>query len=429
LAVSLFGTAAAFLLTASTPAMAAGFYLQQQSVRGWGRANSGEAADSGPDSLWWNPASIGGATEKEGSFGATIFLPVGDLDDNGTLIDRPGLPPAPAGGIASISDPIEKGAAPHNAAVLPLGKRVALGLAITSPYSFTSDYDPAGWQRYSGIHSRLTTLDIQPSVAFMPAPWLSIGAAVNVEYADAFLSNALPNLTPGSADGRIRLKGSGWDIGWSAGIQLRPSSRVTVGIAYKSSIEHNLSGSVEIVGLTGPLAARNALADTKARFSTPWQLIIGARARVSKGLTLNVQTVRFGWGRFDAITVAAPLNTQIQQNYHNTWSVAFGADQAVGKKLTVRAGFQIDPTPTPAIGRSPRVPDADRIDYNIGASLKAGKRLTLDAAAGYTDFENDSIVRAEQFYGGTAAQTDVTTSGTATGQRAIVVSVGGRMRF
>ena len=429
IAMSLFGTAAAFLLTASTPAMAAGFYLQEQSVRGWGRANSGEVADSGPESLWWNPASIGGATEKEGSFGATIFLPVGDLDDNGTTIDRPGLPPVAAGGIASIQDPVRKGVAPHNGAVLPLGKKLALGLVITSPFSFTSDYDPAGWQRYSAIHTRLTTIDIQPSIAFMPTPWLSLGAGVNVEYANAFLSNALPNLAPGSPDGRIRLKGSGWDLGWSAGAQLHPAKGVTIGIAYKSAIRHVLDGSVEISGLAGPLAARNALADTEARFSTPWQLIVGARAAVSKSLTLDVQAVRFGWSKFDRINVAAPLNAQIPQDYHNTWSVAFGADEAVSDRLTVRAGIQIDPTPTPAIGRSPRVPDADRIDYNIGASFKAGKRLTLDAAAAWTDFEDDTILRNETFYGGTPAQTDVVTSGRESSQRAIVLSLGGRLKF
>jgi long-chain fatty acid transport protein len=45
------------------------------------------------------------------------------------------------------------GVAPNNAPLLPLGDRVALGLVITSPFSFTSDYDPAGWQRYSAIRS------------------------------------------------------------------------------------------------------------------------------------------------------------------------------------------------------------------------------------------------------------------------------------
>ena len=51
------------LLTVSTAALAtqahaSGFYLQEQSVRGTGRAYSGEVADQGPASLWWNPAAI-----------------------------------------------------------------------------------------------------------------------------------------------------------------------------------------------------------------------------------------------------------------------------------------------------------------------------------------------------------------------------------
>jgi long-chain fatty acid transport protein len=77
---------------------------------------------------------------------------------------------------------------------------------------------------------------------------------VNVEYADAFLSNALPNLAPGSADGRVRLKGNGWDWAGAPGAQLRPAARVTIGIAYKSAVDHKLGGPVEISGLAGPLA-------------------------------------------------------------------------------------------------------------------------------------------------------------------------------
>ena len=42
----------------AAPAFAGSFYLQEQSVRGAGRAFSGEAADRGVGSLWWNPASI-----------------------------------------------------------------------------------------------------------------------------------------------------------------------------------------------------------------------------------------------------------------------------------------------------------------------------------------------------------------------------------
>jgi long-chain fatty acid transport protein len=425
----LFGTTAALIVSIAGPAEGAGFYLQEQSVRGWGRANSGEVADQGPASLWWNPASIAGATEAEASFGATAIFPAGRVDDGGTLIDRPGVPPLPVGGISSLSDPIQRGVAPNNAFALPLGKRIAIGLAVSAPFSFTSDYDPSGWQRYSAIRSRLITLDIQPSLAVAVTDWLSVGAALNIEYSDAWLSNALPNLAPGSPDARLRLTGSGWDLGWSAGVQLRPAERVTIGLAYKSAVGHKLGGTVDISGLAGPLAARNVNAQTTARFTTPWQLTAGARIGVTPGLTLNAQVVHFGWSKFDGIDVGAPLSSTIIQNYRDTWSVAVGLDQQLGKKLTLRAGIQLDPTPTRDAFRNPRVPDGDRVDYNVGASYRLSKRIALDAAAGYTDLENSPISRDERFYAGTAAQTDVLTDGRAENQRVLVFAMGGRISF
>jgi long-chain fatty acid transport protein len=425
----LFGTAAGLVMTAAGTAEAAGFYLQEQSVRGWGRANSGEVADQGAASLWWNPASIAGATESEAVFGATGILPTGKVEDAGTLIDRPGFPPAPVGGPSLLRDPIVRGIAPHNAFALPLGDRVAVGLAVTAPFSFTSDYDPSGWQRYSAIRSRLLTLDVQPSLAVKATEWLSIGAALNIQYSDAWLSNALPNLAPGSADGRLRLTGSGWDWGWTAGIQLRPADRVSIGLAYKSAVEHKLEGPVEITGLTGALAARNVTAPTVARFTTPWQFIAGARLGLTQRLTLNVQAVHFGWSKFDRIEIAAPISNAIVQDYKDTWSVAVGFDQAIGERLTLRAGVQIDPTPTRDSGRDPRVPDGDRVDYNVGATWRMSDRISLDAAAGLTDLEDSPIARDERFYAGTAAQTDILTDGRAHGQRVFVFALGGRLSF
>ncbi len=425
----LFGTAAGLVMTGAGTAEAAGFYLQEQSVRGWGRANSGEVADQGAASLWWNPASIAGATESEAVFGATGILPTGKVEDAGTLIDRPGAAPAPVGGPSLLRDPIVKGIAPHNAFALPLGDRIAVGLAVTAPFSFTSDYDPSGWQRYSAIRSRLLTLDVQPSLAFKATEWLSLGAALNIQYSDAWLSNALPNLAPGSADGRLRLTGSGWDLGWTAGLQLRPADRLTIGLAYKSAVEHKLEGPVEISGLTGPLATRNIEARTVARFTTPWQLIAGARLGVTGNLTLNAQAVHFGWSKFDRIEIAAPISNAIVQNYKDTWSLAVGLDQAVGERLTLRAGIQLDSTPTRDLGRDPRVPDGDRVDYNVGATYRMTDRISLDAAAGFTDVENGPISRDERFYAGTAAQTEILTDGRVRGQSVLVVALGGRMSF
>jgi len=427
--LSLYGTAAGLLLMASGPALASGFYLQEQSVRGWGRANSGEVADQGPASLWWNPAATGWDEGSGASFGATAIVPRGRVEDLGTQIDRPGVPPVPVGGTSVLRDPVQKGVLPSTAAALRVGENISLGLAISSPFSFTTDYDPNGWQRYQAIRTRLITLDVQPSIAFAPSKSFSIGAALNVEYSDAFLSNALPNLAPGSADGRFRLDGKGVDFGWSVGAQLRPAKRITLGLAYKSAIDHKLPGVVSITGLSGPLAGRNLDSDIVVRFSTPWQIIAGGRFGVTDRLTLNAQAVHVGWSKFERLDFGAPINSFITQNYKNSWSFALGADAALSDRLTLRGGIQFDGTPTRDERRDARVPDSDRVNYNVGASFRMGKRMTLDAAAGYTDFETTPITRDERFYAGTAAQVDIFTDGQATHQRALVLSLGGRIGF
>jgi long-chain fatty acid transport protein len=425
--------AAATALTASlgfaASANAQAFYLQEQAARAAGRAFSGEAADTGAASLWWNPASIAGMAEGEATISGSVILPRGDVADNGTLIRRPGGTFAPVGGDAVTHNPINNGVLPSGAIAVPLGDRVALGLAVTSPYSFTTDYPETSWARYSALKTELRTVDIQPSVAVAVTDWLRVGAALNVEYTDASLGNALPNVLATLPDGKQQLKGNGWDFGWSAGFQMH-NDVATIGVAYKSAIKHTLTGDLEVSGLVGPLAGSNmSLSDIEAEFYTPAQVIVGARFRLSDRFTLNGQVVHFGWSKFDAIRIGAPVNQAIPENYRDTWSLATGFDYAASQKLTLRAGVQHAQTPTRDGERDARVPDSDRWNYAVGASYAVTPKFTLDAGANYVDFKDATIDRVTAAYAGTAAQTPILTSGELQGAHAVVMSLGGRLKF
>jgi long-chain fatty acid transport protein len=427
--ISLFAATALGSAFAASAANAQAFYLQEQAARAAGRAFSGEVADTGPTSLWWNPASIAGMENGEATLSATLILPRGDVVDTGTLIRRPGQLPAPVGGNGVTRNPINNGVLPSGAIAMPLGDRVAIGVAVTSPYSFTTDYPEDSWARYSAARTKLLTIDIQPTIAVAVTDWLRVGAGLNVEYTDASLSNALPNLSAALPDGRQELAGDGWDLGWSAGFQMH-NDDVTIGFSYKSAIEHTLKGDLEISGLVGPLAGNNeSLSGVEARFYTPAQVIVGGRFRLSNQLTLNAQAMHYQWSKFDAIRLGAPLNVAIPENYRDSWSLAGGVDYAVSPSLTVRAGVQHAQTPTQDARRDARVPDADRWNYGLGASYAVSSRFTIDAAANYVDFENSSIDRVTAAYPGTAAQTPILTSGELRNARAFVFSLGGRIRL
>ena len=406
-------------------AHAQAFYLQEQSARGAGRAFSGEGADTGAQSLWWNPASIGGLDHVDAAISAAVILPKGKVNNAGTLICRPGQACAPVGGDQVSRDPINNGVLPSGAIAVPFGDKVAVGLAVTSPYSFTTDYAPTSWARYSALRTKLQTVDIQPSLAIAPTDWLRVGGAVNVEHVYASLGNALPNVSPLQADGRQKLEGDGWDLGWSAGVQMH-NSWATVGISYKSRIKHTLTGDLTVSGLQAPIPTTQnvTLSGQKAQFYTPAQTIVSGRFKLASPLTFNAQIVRYNWSKFDAIRLGAPLNTALPENYRDSWSQAGGFDYAVSPALTLRAGVQHANTPTQNGLRDARVPDADRWNYGAGGTFQLTPRIGIDFAGNYVDFKDATIDRRTAAYAGTPLQTPVLTSGTLTDARALVFSLG-----
>ena len=289
-------------------AQAGGFYLQEQGVRGTGRAYSGEVADTGVESLWWNPAAIA-RSGREAYVGASGILVQSELTDRGSTITYPGGVTLPVGGEPRAYNPIQKGFLPNLAIAMPIGDRFAVALSAHAPYDFSTVYRGAAFTRYDALKSRLNVVDLQLTGAMKVSDWLDLGAGLDAEYADANLINADPNLSPLVPDGQTQLKGHGWDYGWNLGAQAH-FDRLTLGASYRSSIKHKLDGQVSVSGLLGPLAAANMDVPGKARFSTPWVATLGARYQLTDKLALNAQAQRIGWSKFDAIGVTTPAGAQ-----------------------------------------------------------------------------------------------------------------------
>src|SRR5690606_5447176 len=91
---------------ASTQSHAAGFYLQEQSVKGAGRAYSGEVADQGVDSLWWNPAAIA-RSGREAYVGLHAVFVDATVENHGSMITYPGGTTIPVQGEPRAFNPIE----------------------------------------------------------------------------------------------------------------------------------------------------------------------------------------------------------------------------------------------------------------------------------------------------------------------------------
>jgi len=417
-------------LTAAS-ADAAGFYVQEQSARGAGRAYSGEAADTGIQSAWWNPAAIARLQAPEAYVGGQAILVAADVDDAGSTIQRPGQPSAAVGGQPGQSNPLQRGLAPSAGFAYPLGERAAIGVSVTAPFDFTNKYGAESWTRYDALKSRVADANVGVLAALRVTGGLDVGVGLDAQYASATLTQALPNLSPQLPDAQQRLSGSGWDFGWNAGAQYHAGERLTLAASYRSKIRHSLRGKVSVTGLLGPLEAANMTARGSATFNTPWIATLGARLRASDRLWINVQVQRIGWGEFGAIAVSLPGATQeIPQDYSDTTSVAAGLDYqpASTPGWAFRAGVQYDPTPTPAASRSTRVPDGDRWLFGVGASHRLADGMTLDANANYVAFADTRVRRDDVAFGGTPAATPISLRGAVSGH-AVVLGAGLSWRF
>jgi long-chain fatty acid transport protein len=330
----------------------------------------------------------------------------------------------PVGGDPHAEDPILSGFIPNLGFTSPVGDRFAVAVFMAAPFNLGTKYDPASFARYEAIKSRLTTADIQAGGAWRVNDQFDLGLAFDAMLADANLTSAIPNLPPATTDARNRLHGHGWDFGWNVGMQWHPNEDVDVGLSYRSAIDHEIEGLVEVDGLLGPLAAGNFAGPGKATFTTPWMATLGARWEAIDRLTLNAQVQWIGWEEFDAIRIRTAMGrTILPQNYDSTVTGGIGADYELNPRWTIRAGVQFDPTPTPDRGRTARVPDGDRWIFAGGASWRATEHLTVDASADYVAFDDSRIDSTAEFFVGTPAQTVVHQLGEVSGH-AWVVSTG-----
>jgi long-chain fatty acid transport protein len=410
-------------------AHAGGFYLQEQSVRGTGRAYSGEVADTGVESLWWNPASIA-RSGREAYVGLHAIFVGATAVDHGSTITYPFSAPIPIGGFPRANKPISPGLLPNFAIATPIGDRFAVGLSLTAPFNFTTKYEPGTWTRFDALTSNLRTIDGQLTAAMKVTDWLDLGVSANTEYVDARLTGALPNFSSSQPEASNELSGNGWDWGWGIGAQAH-FDRLTLGASYKSKIDHKLKGDITIDGLLPPLPTNfNGSTSASATFTTPWIATFGARYALTDKLTLNGQVQRIGWSEFNAIQIMSdPLLSQtVPEGYHDVTTGGVGVDYVVNPALTLRAGVQYDPTPTPDQNASYRVPDSNRWLYGVGATGTINDHMKVDAALLYIDLKSRTIDREAVFNAGTLAETTANLDGSIKGS-GFVLSLGMRTSF
>lgn len=383
-------------LTIASAANAAGFYIQEQSVRGLGSAFSGSATTlDDASTIYFNPAGMTKLDGMQIQAGANLLIPNAKVKDNGSTVAAP----AAASGIAvggPSGNPYDPTPVPNGFFSYQLTDSLWAGVGVTAPFGLGSDYGNTWFGRFDSTKTELAVIDIQPTVAYKVNDWLSLGAGVNIAHSSADLRSrviaAIPPV-PTLVEGNSKLEGDDWGFGYSLGVQLKPLPETTVGISYKSEVHHTLDGKIVGTFLNGtPIPGQSS--NGTAKLTTPDHVTIGVAHNVTDRLTLQGQAQWFGWNNFDNITAIRDSGVQasrVDQNYQTSWAFSLGAEYKVDDKWRVRGGLQFDETPTTDEYRTSRTPDGDRTWFSLGTTYSINEKLDLDVAGTYIDVDDGII--------------------------------------
>lgn len=405
-------------LACAGPACADSFALNENSALELGRANAGATTQTGDASAaYGNPAlmSFFDAPTVTG-VASGVFGADERFRDAGST-DLLGAPLGPGAG-----DFLDDAAVPALHAIYPLNERWALGLSVTVPFGLATSYESSWAGRYQAIDSELTTINVNPSVSYRVNEALSIGAGLSAQYAEATLSSAIDfgavcfgavgpttciglGLLPQSADGRTTINGDDWAYGFNLGVAWRPSETVTMGLAYRSQVDHELKGDADFIvpAQAAFLTAGGAFTDTSGRaaIDLPATVEAGVSWQAADNLAVYLNLRWRFWSSVEELRVQFDNPAQPDAveplNYEDSGRIAVGADYAISDAWSVRAGFAYDQTPTQAEFRSARISDDNRYYFALGASYTGWEGWQVDLAYNRVEIEDHDFDHTGNF--------------------------------
>ncbi|MDV2857846.1 MULTISPECIES: outer membrane protein transport protein [Oceanimonas] len=400
---------AAAVTMATGQAQAAAFQLAEQSTTGLGRAYAGEgAAAENASVLGRNPAAMTLFDRSSLSAGAVYVNPEVDVEGKG--------PTAALGqsqGLPTRSDDIADDAVvPFFYYVQPINEQWAAGLGIFTNYGLSTTYQDNHYAGPVAGKTALTTININPNIAFKANEHISLGAGFNAVYADAELIRHAGVLYNGLVDQALqnpafggnvtaaqnyvaqqtgltgptseaaRLTGDDWGYGWNIGLMLEADEHNRWALTYRSEVDLTLEGKYAGTSSAGQTVPG------KLDLTLPAIAELSGFHQVDPAWAVHYGIMWTQWSSFEELkALGSDGGTLFEkpEKFNNSWRVSAGLTHQLNDQWTLRGGLAYDQSPVPEATRSISIPDVDRTWYTLGATYAVSQNLSVDAAFAFLD--------------------------------------------
>jgi len=385
------------LLTAST-SFAAGFRLPEAGAKAMGMGFAFTAQADDPSAIYFNPA---GLTQLKGQ---NIMVGLTYVRENGGEF----IGTTPVDNQTAIKTETQKSLnffipnAYYTKTNASTG--FAYGVGIFAPFGLGQEYNDKNTSIFRNQITKidLMTVVVNPTIAFKVNEFLSVGAGIDFMYGKAKLEKTPWSLGLGGVNVyNLKLEADGTAWGYNFGVLLKPTENLRIGANYRSPFTLKLKdGDVDLSNITGAAggAVQGAFGGTSfstkgnATLSLPATFALGASYTMGK-LTVNADADWTFWHSYGSLPIEirdqkflgpSPLlvTTNAAKNWVDVCAIRIGGEYRVTDPLALRAGFVYDPSPVPADTMGPELPDANRMNYMVGAGYKVGP-WTIDGALMY----------------------------------------------
>jgi long-chain fatty acid transport protein len=400
----------------STQVLSAGFSLFEQGASGQGVAYAGAAAvGEDASTIYFNPAAMTRLSGQQIVVAGHIIMPTSEYKDSGqsTLFDGSSL-------TGPNSDGGSTGFVPNLYWAAKLENDLHVGIGVNVPFGLATEYDDGWVGRYHGLKSEITTININPSIAWKATDTVSLGFGLNFQYIDIELTNNIyspavcVNLSGAcdtAGDSHLRLEGDDMSIGWNVGVLWDITQKDRLGVAYRSEVKHEVTGDAtytmdDDAALQGILDATNtAIAPftvfestaLTAAASMPETFSVSYVRDINDQWSLLADWTWTGWSHLDTVDIvltggAPGRDPSLDLAFANTNRFAVGAHYKPGNNWIFRGGLAYDESPvrSPEL-RSVRIPDNDRTWLSLGLGYAPSQSWSFDLAYSHLFVDDTDI--------------------------------------
>jgi len=265
-------------------------------------------------------------------------------------------------------------------------ENVVLGLGIFSPFGIGGRYwSEQGLTRYVSTESTITTLAINPTLAWRVTPKLSVGLGVYYLHSFNTSEKMLDQSMLGAPDGKFSLNADGGGWGYNLGILWAPIEKLHFGFAYRSKVSVDQKGDAELGNIAPALqplfGGSHFKTDVETSVTFPEIVSFGVAYKPITRLTLAFDVEWVRWSRFkqqiiylkNEVPAAGFSDIVIDLAWNDQWLIKFGLEYYLTENFALRTGYAFAESQVPDHTLSPASPDGNAHNFSIGFGYKTGK--------------------------------------------------------